>query len=199
METPQLIRHNSSRSTNERASSESDGPSTPETTPEAPSATTSKPNKKRSSSSTTTNPSGKKRGRRAINRSPTEKEKYEKEKRANNAVAAAKSRVKKADQQKDLLARSHALGAKNAELIQKLENFKMELALTVQEVKTHHSSTCADGLLDSLATQCQHIIQTDHVGLMRDDIVNNILSRQEEPSSVHDGYDAFEGSPCASQ
>jgi hypothetical protein len=72
----------------------------------------------------------------------------------------------------------------------------MELALTVQEVKTHHTTTCAEGLLDSLATQCQHIIQTDHVGLMRDDIVNNILSRNEE---AFNGYDVSEGSPSVCQ
>jgi hypothetical protein len=199
MEAPLLLHHDSSSATNARSSSESDGPSTPETTPELPSTNAWKTSKKRSSSSTTSNPSGKKRGRRAIKRSSTEREKYEKDKRANNAVAAAKSRVKKADQQKDLLARSHALGAKNAELIQTLENLKMELALTVQEVKTHHSSTCAEGLLDSLATQCQHIIQTDHVGLMRDDIVNTILSRQEEQQSVHEYDTLSEASPDASQ
>jgi hypothetical protein len=120
--------------------------------------------------------------------------KYEKEKRRNNAIAAAKSRVKKADQQKDLLHKAQNLGAQNAELIRMYEGLKMDLMLLVEDAKTHNSN-CAEGILQSLAQQSEHTLQTDHVGLMRDDIVNSILGGEE---SVN-GYEASERSFSVSQ
>ncbi|EPE35232.1 hypothetical protein GLAREA_10929 [Glarea lozoyensis ATCC 20868] len=185
---PQLVQHDSTSSSERFTSNEtctSESGSTPATSPEtegySPKDDT-RPRKKRNSVSAIegdgTNPPPKKRGRRAIKRNAAEKEKYEKEKRANNAVAAAKSRVKKADQQNDLLQKSHALAAKNADLIQTYEQMKLDLMLLLQEAKTHHSSTCAEGLLGSFMEQCEHTIQSDPLSSMRaDDAISQIMNR----------------------